>query len=144
MRLSSRVDYALSCILRIADREAADDPVTVVEIAKKEGLESDYVERLCVMMKRRGILKSVRGKLGGYVLAKPAEDISAKDVILSIEKSVLELVCFRKKGRRKKCVHLKDCNVRYLWENLKKDMELTLSKYTVDQLVGLRRKQKNW
>jgi len=144
VKVSSRVDYALSCILRIADRGAKDDPVTVGEIAEKEGLEPDYAERLCVMMKRCGILKSVRGKLGGYILAKPADRISAKDVILAIEKRVLEPVCFRKKGRRKKCVHLKDCNIRFLWENLRKDMESALSKYTVDRLVGLRRKQKNW
>ena len=144
MKVSSRVDYALSCILRIADKCDNGVPVTVGDIAEKEKLETDYVERLCVMMKRHGILKSVRGKSGGYGLARPADCISAKDVVLAIEKDVLVPVCFREKGRKKKCVHLKDCRIRFLWENLKKDMELTLNKYTIDQLVRLRRKEKNW
>ncbi|MBL7071942.1 MAG: Rrf2 family transcriptional regulator [Candidatus Omnitrophica bacterium] len=144
MKISSRVDYALSCVLRVADRPDKGNPVTVGDIAKKEKIESDYVERLCVTMKRNGILKSIRGKSGGYILARPAERISAKDVIVAIERNVLEPVCFRKKGRRKKCVHLVGCKIRFLWDNLKKDMELTLSKYTVDQLLSLRKREKNW
>ena len=144
MKISSRVDYALSCILRIADKDGDKMPVTVGAISEKEGIEPDYVERLCVTMKRAGILKSIRGKAGGYILAEPPADITAKDVLLSIEKSVLMPICFRKNGRRKKCAHIEDCKIRFLWEKLRKNIELSLDNYTLENLVRLRRKEKNW
>lgn len=144
MKISSRVDYALSCILRIADKDGRGTPVTVNEIAEKEKLKPDYVEQLCVTMKRTGILRSVRGKSGGYILAKSPNKISVKDVIAGIEKNVLEPVCFRKKGRRKKCFHFEDCKIRFLWDDLKKDMESFLSKYTIDKLLALRKRESNW
>ena len=56
-------------------------PVSVKEIAKKEKLEPDYVEQLLVTMKRAGILKSLRGKTGGYILAKPPDRIYAKGAV---------------------------------------------------------------
>jgi Rrf2 family protein len=144
MKVSSRVDYALSCILRIADKYNKKKPATISEIAEKEKLETDYVEQLCVIMKRTGILKSIRGKSGGYVLARPPARISAKDIMMAIDKNVLEPVCFRKKGRRKKCVHLNDCKVRVLWKGLLDCMESYLSKNTLDKLSRLRRKERNW
>jgi Rrf2 family protein len=144
MKISSRCDYALSCILRIADKHSERKPVTVGEIAEKEYMEMDYVEQLCVIMKRSGILKSVRGKAGGYILAKSPDRISAKNVIEAIDRNILEAVCFRKKGRRKKCIHLGNCNVRFLWDELRGRMDSLLAKYKIDELLKLRRKEKNW
>lgn len=144
MKVSSRVDYALSCILRIADKYGKYRPVVVKEVAEKEKLEPDYVEQLCVTMKRAGILKSVRGRTGGYVLTASPDKISVKDVIGAIDVNILESICFRKKGRRKKCVHLEDCKIRFLWKKLKENMESFLKRYTLDKLLKLRRKEKNW
>jgi len=144
MKISSRVDYALSCILIIADSYDKQKPVTVSEIAEKEELELDYVEQLCITMKKAGILKSIRGKKGGYILARPPFRISAKDVVLAIDKNIIEPVCFRKKGRRKRCIHLKDCKIRFLWNGLKKNMELFLESYALDRLLKLRRREKRW
>ena len=144
MKISSRCDYALSCILRIADKHSERRPVTVSEIAERENVETDYVEQLCVTMKKAGILKSMRGKAGGYLLAKSPAMISAKDVMTAIDKNILEPVCFRKKGRRKRCVHLDNCRIRLLWEELRTNMESFLKRRTIDELLRLRRKEKNW
>ncbi len=144
MKVSSRVDYALSCVLIVADKYAEHKPATVNEIAEREHVESDYVEQLCVMMKKAGILKSIRGKNGGYVLARPPLKITAKDVMAAIDKNVLETVCSRKKGRRKRCIHFKNCNIRFLWNGLGKDMELFLDRHTLNSLLRLRRTEKNW
>ncbi|MBN1871004.1 MAG: Rrf2 family transcriptional regulator [Candidatus Omnitrophica bacterium] len=144
MKISSRADYALSCILRIADKYGKDRHVTVGEIAESEDIASDYVERLCVIMKRSGLLKSIRGKNGGYVLARDPKKISAKDVLLAIDHIVLEPVCFRKKGRRKKCVHIRDCKIRVLWEELKQNMESFLDRESLQDLLIKRRREGNW
>lgn len=143
MKISSRLDYALSCILRIADRYNEKRIVSIKEICEKERLEFDYVEKLLISMKRGGILKSIRGRSGGYVLAFPPDRISVKDVVIAVEKDVLELVCFRK-GRRRRCVHLDDCKVRRFWFGLKEVIGSFLEKHTLRQLLDLRRKEKNW
>jgi len=144
MKVSSRVDYALSSVLRVADQYGKSRPVPVKEVAKKEKLESDYVEQLFIAMKKDGILKSVRGKTGGYVLARSPDRISAREVVEAIDKGILELVCFRKKGRRKKCVHFYDCEIRNFWEELKKKMESFLGGYSLSKLLRLRKKGKKW
>jgi Rrf2 family protein len=144
MKVSSRVDYALSCIIRVADRYNQREPVTVKDVAEKEKLQPDYVERLFVTMKEAGILKSVRGKTGGYVLATSPDKITAKDVMVAIERNTLELICFRTKGRRKKCIHFDDCKIRTFWEELKRHTESFLNTYTLARLIKLRHKEKNW
>lgn len=144
MRISSRVDYALSCILRVADRHNKKRPVSVKYVAEKERLATDYVEQLLIKMRRFGILKSLRGKEGGYILARSPSKITAKDVVRSIENEVLELVCFREKGRKNKCIHLDDCKIRNVWINLRESMEAFLEKHTLDELLKLRRKEENW
>ena len=143
MKVSSRADYALSCVLRIADKYGDNRPVTVGEVAKKEKLESDYVEHLFIAMRRSGILNSIRGKTGGYVLASPPGKISAKEVIEAIDGSILKLVCFRKKGRRNKCIHYQDCGVRDFWKGLGGKMESFLSGQTLDRLLRMRKKKKS-
>ena len=143
MKIASRVDYALSCLLRIADRRGKS-PVTASEIAAKEKLKEDYVEQLLILLRRKGIIKSTRGPGGGYLLAKPPSRITMKDVIEAIEKDVLEIICFRKKGRRHKCAHMEDCRIRGLWLKVKKDIELVFDKFDLEKMLSRRRKEKNW
>lgn len=144
MKVSSRLDYAVSCIIRVADRYKSKRPVSISYISDKEKLEYDYAEQLLVEMRRAGLLKSIRGPAGGYILARSPDKITVKDVALAIDGEILELVCFRRKGRRKKCVHFDDCRVRNLWIRLKQEMESFLGRYTVKGLLFLRQREKSW
>ncbi|NQT94954.1 MAG: Rrf2 family transcriptional regulator [Candidatus Omnitrophica bacterium] len=144
MKINSRLDYALSCAIRIADKYKEKKPVSVASISAKERIDSDYVEQLLICLKRAKILKSVRGPGGGYMLAKAPNKILAKDIVLAVEREVLELICYRQKGRRVKCIHSSDCKVKGFWLGLKEKMESYLVTYSLKDLVLLRRKQKDW
>ncbi|MDD5644749.1 MAG: Rrf2 family transcriptional regulator [bacterium] len=144
MKISSRVDYALSCVLRIADKYESRKPVTAVEISRQEKIKPDYIEQLLLLLKKRKILKSFRGRSGGYVLSACPEDISVFSVVKAIENEILKPVCFREKGRRKKCVHFDDCKIISLWIGLKENMEKYLKRKNIEELLLLRRKEKNW
>jgi Rrf2 family protein len=125
----------------VAERYGRGKPVTVREIAEKERLAADYVEQILFALKKEGVLKSIRGKIGGYVLFRPPEKITASDIVKAIDKSILEPVCFRKKGRRNKCVHFNKCKIRSLWVQLKDTMETFLDSYTLEELGRLRKRE---
>lgn len=144
MKISSRVDYALSCVLRIADKFGSGKPVSIAYVSKREKIEPDYIEQLLVRMRHSGILKSIRGPAGGYILSRSPSRITASDVIMAIEKNILVPTCFREKGRRKKCIHLKDCRIKVLWQDLEKAMSSCLQSYTLERLLKLRKKEKYW
>ena len=142
MKISSRLDYAISCAVHIADTYYKKRPASVSHIAEKECIEPDYAEQLLIKMKRAGILKSIRGPAGGYVLKSSPSKITAAEVVKAVENNILEPVCFRKKGRRKKCVHLTDCKIRILWLGLADVMEDHLESYSLKKLLSLRKKEK--
>ena len=142
MKVSSRIDYALSCLLDVAEQYDTKKPISVTNIAEREGLEVDYVEQLLIIMKRAGILKSVRGAKGGYMLASAPHRISAYDIVKAFEGEILELVCYRKKGRRSKCVHLHCCEVKKFWLGLGDAIEKYLENNTLEELLKLRKKEK--
>jgi Rrf2 family protein len=138
------LDYALSCVLRLADKYETGQPVSVAEIAKREHLATDYVEQIMITLKRAGILKSIRGVEGGYVLAVRPDRVTAKEIVFAIEKDVLKLVCARKKGRRHKCIHLECCQVKDFWLELRQEISDFLKRYSLESLLFLRRKEPHW
>ena len=145
MKISSRLDYALSCVLVLADLYELKKPVPAAIVAKREKLAVDYVEKILGTLKKSNIVKSIRGVKGGYILNSSPDKISAKDVFVAMQqKQVLKLVCDRDKGRRKDCIHLPDCRIKEFWIGLRKDMTKYLNKYSLEDLLKLRRKEKNW
>jgi len=134
----------MSCAIRVADQYRFGKPVSVASVADREKIDVDYVEQLLILLRREGILKSLRGPGGGYMLTKPPEKILATSIVKAVEGEALELICYRKKGRRVRCIHSADCKIKDFWLGLGKSMESYLDSYTLADLVLLRKKQKNW
>ena len=142
MNISSRLDYALSCAIVLADMYEKNKPTPVAFIARKECIEYDYVEQLLRAIKKAKLVKSVRGVKGGYILLKSPSEISVKDIMIAIEKNSLQLVCERQKARRKDCIHFNDCRVKGVWFGLRENIENYLKNYTLKGLLVLRKKEK--
>ena len=68
-------------------------PIATHTIAEREGLSERYLEQLMVPLKRSGLVKSVRGSQGGYVLARRPEDITAGDIIRALEGPIAPVEC---------------------------------------------------
>jgi len=144
MKITSRLDYALSCVLRVAEGFGKKKPVTAREVAQLECLETDYVEQLLIAMRKKGIVKSIRGASGGYVLVKSPTEINALAIVEAINSPVLKLVCEREKGRRKECSHKKDCQLKDFWLSLGKVIEGYLDGFSLADLLKLRKKERSW
>ncbi|MEV5414368.1 Rrf2 family transcriptional regulator [Thermopolyspora sp. NPDC052614] len=83
MRLSARVDYALRAAAELA--AAGSGPTTVGELAKGQEMPPKYLENILLQMRRAGLVRGQRGPEGGYVLARPASQITLADVIRAVD-----------------------------------------------------------
>ncbi len=81
MKLSVKSDYAARAILSLARRAHSGAPVPVETLANENGIPAGYLVQILLELKAHGIVRSHRGKEGGYELARPAEKITLGDVI---------------------------------------------------------------
>src|SRR5258708_12836034 len=76
MRLTAQEEYGLRCLLQVARGE--EGSVTTPEIAEREGLSQAHVHKLMGLLRRAGLVESVRGRKAGYQLARPAGQINVR------------------------------------------------------------------
>lgn len=139
MKLTAQDEYGLRCLLAIA-REGENGCLTIPEISKAEGLTPSHVAKLLSILRRAGLLKSMRGQLGGYTLTRPAKDIVVKDVLGALGGRLYDgAFCIRHDGILECCVHQKMCGLRPLWTELQEAVDAVLSRFTVQDLVDAAR-----
>lgn len=98
MKLGTKGRYAVMALVDLAN-SPVDTPKTLSEIAANQSISLSYLEQLFAKMRRRGVVKSVRGPGGGYVLAKPAEKTRLSDVILAVDEPIKTTRCSPDTGR---------------------------------------------
>ena len=81
MKLSSRARYALRSMIQIGRLSNNGAPVSLADISKKTSISRRYLEQLAISLKNSQLLRGISGKGGGYVLARPPEDIKIGDII---------------------------------------------------------------
>ena len=83
MRTTAKADYAVRAAIELA--ASGDGPVTAEAVANAQEIPLNFLENILVELKRAGIVESRRGSAGGYLLARPAAEISVADVIRAVE-----------------------------------------------------------
>jgi Rrf2 family protein len=78
--LSQKARYALHALLVLAQHDG-DEPMMIADIAEEAHVPRKFLEQILLALKKRGIVRSLRGRQGGYLLGKPAQEISFADVI---------------------------------------------------------------
>jgi Rrf2 family protein len=136
MKLSSQEEYGLRCLLRVA---ALNGPgyLTIKEISDDEGLSTFHVAKLMRILRQRGFVRSVRGQVGGYALAHPAEKIIVGEVLAALGGRLFDpRFCFEHSGLEGTCKKLRECSIRTLWRTLQLLVDQVLSKVTLADLVN--------
>jgi Rrf2 family protein len=87
VRISHKVDYGIRALAMLAEaqRDAPHTPVTSHELSEREQLPPKFFEDVLRQLRAAGLVRSTRGRGGGWVLARPAVTISAADVIRALE-----------------------------------------------------------
>jgi len=113
-----------------------DGMVAAAQIATEQGLSQKYLESLLVALKGAGLVVSVRGKHGGYALARPPAEISLLDVLTPLEESLSIVHCTESKdGCNKAAV----CVTRDVWMEIKEATDRILSRTTLEKLLERQR-----
>ena len=82
--LSQKARYALHALIVLAEH-TGDAPMQIADVAEEARVPRKFLEAILLDLKKRGIVKSTRGRSGGYLLGKPARDITFADVIREMD-----------------------------------------------------------
>jgi Rrf2 family protein len=137
MRISAQEEFGLRCLLHIA-RADEGQSLTIPEIAAAEGLSAAYVAKLLAVLRQGGIIESVRGRAGGYRLARPPAEVGLGSLLLVLGEPLFEEgYCQKHAGSETdgNCVHHSDCTLRALWITLEHWMRVALDHVTLADLI---------
>ena len=134
MRLTTKGRYAVTAMLDLAIHHD-DGPVTLADIARRQGISLSYLEQLFALLRKRGLVTSIRGPGGGYRLGREADGIAVVDVIAAVDESVDATRC----GGRENCQGEERCLTHDLWQDLSKQIYDFLSAIDLAQLVERQR-----
>ena len=136
MKITAQEEYGLRCLLQLA-RFPHGQVVSVKEIAAKEALSTAYVEKLLRIVSRAGLVHSVRGLKGGYVLNRPAASIMLGEVVRALGTvETTNHICSVFTGTQEACVHFSDCGIRSVWSGLTTYIQSFLDQTPLASLLG--------
>jgi len=137
MKISAQEEYGLRCLLRVA--RADSESLTLPEIAAGEGLSVPYVGKLMAVMRQAGLVDSVRGRSGGYKLARAPEEIGLGSLLLTLGEPLFDEAdyCHKHAGISPNgiCVNTSGCSLKTLWHTLELWVRGTLDRITVADLI---------
>ena len=125
MRLSTKGRYAVMAMVDLA-QHSAGDPISLAEIAERQEISLSYLEQLFAMLRKGGLVKSVRGPGGGYLLAHDRGETRIADIILAVDEPIRATRCTPGapvgcRGNQTRCA------THDLWEELGNQIHLYLS-----------------
>ncbi len=132
-QVSPTSKLAVKLIMLIATR-SGDHAVAVDELSREFSVSRKYLQQILTKLQRSGLLKSILGKNGGYVLAKSADRITVLDVLKVMENDLNLLDCLRDDDSER-CPRAKRCVTRRLWQKVRTEVEEFTKAITIRDLL---------
>lgn len=117
MRLSTRGHYGLKAMFDLAQHYGSG-PISLKTVAERQNLSDHYLEQLMAMLRKSGLVKSMRGAQGGYVLAREPSQIKVGDVIRALEGPIAPVYCVSEKNPGS-CDEADHCITRTVWARVR-------------------------
>lgn len=131
MRISTKARYGIRALIDVATH-GTENPVSIGEIAERESISEKYLEHLFRQLKTAGLVRSVKGARGGYLLTRSPDKITAFEIITALEGSLTPVDCVDDSSV---CERVSDCVTRELWTELKMVIENYLKSKTLADLA---------
>ncbi len=138
MRFSTRTRYGLRFLVYLA-ASPAGQLIQLKELARAEEISAGYLEQIVRSLKPLGIMDSVRGAAGGYVLAKDPKDITLEDIFTHLEGDISPVACVNNKTQA--CSRAQMCTARNFWQDMDAHLRkflksMTLQDYMLNYGIG--------
>jgi Rrf2 family protein len=133
MRFTTWAEYGLIAAVHLA-RRVGQGPVAARELAGQERLPHEYEEQILLRLRRAGLVQSVRGARGGYLLARAPAAITVRDVIEASELVTFEVNCDLHPVDPRRCDPRTDCSIRPVWRVLERRINDVLSGVSLGDL----------
>lgn len=136
MKLSAKGRYAVMAMCDLAS-QSNGKPVALADIAERQEISLSYLEQLFAKLRRGGLVNSVRGPGGGYLLAREASETRVADIILAVDEPIRATRCtpaqpFGCRGNKARCL------THDLWEELGNQIYLYLSSVSIADVINRR------
>ncbi len=133
MRVSTRGDYASRALLSLA-LHGAEVPTSVRDIAERTGLPQPYLEQILLALKGAGLVRSKRGVGGGYVLARPPEQITLAQIVSAVD-GPIAAGDFGEPHTNGACDHEGQCVLLAVWADVGETIRTHLQSYSLADMV---------
>ena len=131
MNFTTKSHYAVNALADLEYLSAHDSPVALKDISARQGINLTYLEQLFRKLRIAGIVKSVRGRNGGYVYATSPKNITIKKIMEAVEENLDSTNC----SGTSTCHFGNKCNSHKLWDDLNNVVDNFLSKISIIDLV---------
>jgi len=133
MRLSTKGEYASRAMLELS-RRYRDGAIHSREISKAQEIPPHFLQQILLLLKRAGYLKSRKGRMGGYILAKPPDEINVAEIIRVMDGPLAPIDCVSVMAHEA-CHMEATCGLRWLWKDVRDAIAEILEKTTFADLV---------
>ncbi len=130
MMISTKGRYGLRLMIDLA-KEGGERPVPVKEIAKRQDISEKYLEQIISQFSKAGLVKSIRGAQGGYVLTRPANEITAGEILRAAEGSIAPVECCEIG-----CDHSEGCVTFGLYKRIKDAVDSVVDSTTIADMLA--------
>jgi Rrf2 family transcriptional regulator, cysteine metabolism repressor len=139
MMFSTKAEYGVRVMVELA-RRSGGEPIPLAEIAAGDSMPLAYLEHLVARLRKAGLVDSRRGSRGGYLLARPAAQITMAEVVEALEGSIAPIECISEAAdgsivcaRESKLDHV--CPTKLLWTRVRFSIVNTLRETTLADLL---------
>ena len=134
MKISTKGRYGVRAMIDLASHAQNGTPVFLSEIARRQGISEKYLEHIFSALQKAGVVKAQRGRNGGYLLSRSADQITLNDIFSILEGPSNLVDCVTD---AKACNKIGTCVTREIWTALGDKIEGTLKEYTLASLVRM-------
>jgi Rrf2 family protein len=139
MKLSKKGEYALRLLIDLGiAREVGRDVVQLGEVAAYQQIPAKFLEQIILELRRAGFVDSRRGKFGGYLLARPADQVTMGAVVRAIEGPLAPIACVSQTAYAPcTCPDEVHCGLRMLMMDVRNAIAAILDRYTLADVVAV-------
>lgn len=142
MRISTKGQYGLEALVALA-LNGTDEPVSLKSIAQYCEISESYILQIFLVLRKAGIISSIRGAHGGYMLSREPSKISVKQVLEVLEGPLAPVACIVK-DCTEPCSRYELCATRLLWEKIKERMDALSGTITLADIVQRAKTANAW